>query len=112
MRSDATRMGPGRSHWLATGGLIGAVLASSCCVVPLVLVTLGVSGAWIGSLTALEPYKLFFVLVTLALLAGASGTSIVGASPIVSKAAIAPVRSRRASPCRCYGPRRSSSCSP
>ncbi len=70
MRSDATRMGPGRSHWLATGGLIGAVLASSCCVVPLVLVTLGVSGAWIGSLTALEPYKLFFVLVTLALLAG------------------------------------------
>ncbi len=39
----------------ATGSVIGAVLASSCCIVPLLLVTLGVSGAWIGSLSALEP---------------------------------------------------------
>lgn len=59
-----------RSHWFATGGIIGAVLASSCCIVPLVLVTLGVSGAWIGNLTALEPYKPYFVIVTLAFLAG------------------------------------------
>ena len=29
----------------ATGSVIGAVLASSCCIVPLLLVTLGVSGA-------------------------------------------------------------------
>lgn len=64
------RDGNGRSRWFATGGIIGAVLASSCCIVPLVLVTLGVSGAWIGSLTALEPYNLYFVVVTLAFLAG------------------------------------------
>lgn len=69
-RPKATREGGGRSGWLAAGGIIGAVLASSCCVVPLVLVTLGVSGAWIGSLTALEPYKPYFVIVTLAFLAG------------------------------------------
>lgn len=43
--------------WLAAGGVLGAFLASACCIVPLVLVTLGVSGAWIGNLTALEPYK-------------------------------------------------------
>ena len=43
--------------WLATGGILGALLASSCCIVPLVLISLGVSGAWIGNLTALEPYK-------------------------------------------------------
>lgn len=62
--------GDARSGWLAAGGIIGAVLASSCCVVPLVLVLLGVSGAWIGSLTALEPYAPYFLAVTLAFLAG------------------------------------------
>ena len=54
-----------RKGWLAAGGVIGAVLASSCCIVPLVLVMLGVSGAWIGTLTALEPYKPLFAAVAL-----------------------------------------------
>lgn len=45
---------------LATGGL-AAVLASTCCLGPLVLITLGFSGAWIGNLTALEPYRLIFI---------------------------------------------------
>jgi len=54
----------GRKNWLATGGMIGAILASSCCVVPLILVSLGVSGTWIGSLTALEPYKPWFIAVS------------------------------------------------
>ncbi|WP_339747637.1 mercuric transporter MerT family protein [uncultured Maricaulis sp.] len=53
---------------LATGGILGAVLASSCCILPLILVLTGVSGAWIGSLTALEPYKPYFILVTLAMI--------------------------------------------
>ena len=48
--------------------VLGAFLAASCCVVPLVLVTLGVSGAWIGSLSALEPYKPYFAVVTLGLM--------------------------------------------
>jgi len=60
----------GRGKLLTAGGICGAVLASSCCVVPLVLVTLGVSGAWIGNLTALEPYKPYFLTVTACLLAG------------------------------------------
>ncbi len=50
------------------GSLIGAILASSCCIVPLVLVTLGASGAWIGNLTGLEPYKPVFALITFAFL--------------------------------------------
>ena len=54
-----------RKGWLAAGGVIGAVLASSCCIVPLALVMLGVSGAWIGNLTALEPYKPLFAAVTM-----------------------------------------------
>lgn len=54
---------------LAGGGLVGALLASTCCVVPLVLLTLGISGAWIGKLTALAPYQGYFTAGTLALLA-------------------------------------------
>lgn len=45
---------------LWTGGL-AAVLASACCLGPLVLISLGVSGAWIGSLTSLEPYRPIFI---------------------------------------------------
>jgi mercuric ion transport protein len=52
--------------WFAAGGLIGAILASSCCIVPLVLLMLGVSGAWIGNLAALEPFKPYVAVVTLA----------------------------------------------
>jgi mercuric ion transport protein len=58
-----------RSGWLATGGVVGALLASACCVVPLVLVTLGISGAWIANLTALEPYKPYVAVVALGLIA-------------------------------------------
>lgn len=46
---------------LAAGGVIAALGASSCCVAPLVLFMLGVSGAWIGNLTALAPYQPLFV---------------------------------------------------
>jgi len=52
----------------AIGSVIGAVLASSCCVVPLILVTLGASGAWIGNLTVLDPYKSYFAASTLVFL--------------------------------------------
>jgi mercuric ion transport protein len=45
---------------LAVGG-VAALLASTCCLGPLVLVTLGASGAWIGNLTRLEPYRPIFL---------------------------------------------------
>ncbi len=45
---------------LFVGGL-AALLASTCCLGPLVLVALGLSGAWIGNLTLLEPYRPFFI---------------------------------------------------
>lgn len=52
----------------AVGGILGAIAASSCCVLPLLLVTLGVSGAWIGNLTALIPYQPYFIAFTVAVL--------------------------------------------
>ena len=45
---------------LFAGGL-AAILASTCCLGPLVLVALGFSGAWIGNLTVLEPYRPIFI---------------------------------------------------
>lgn len=53
---------------LAAGGLLGALAASSCCILPLVLFSLGVSGAWVGNLTQLAPYQPYFITATLALL--------------------------------------------
>jgi mercuric ion transport protein len=52
----------------AIGGILGAIAASSCCIAPLVLFSLGVSGAWIGNLTALAPYQPYFIAATLACL--------------------------------------------
>ena len=49
---------------LFAGG-VAAILASTCCLGPLVLITLGFSGAWIANLTALEPYRPFFIAVAL-----------------------------------------------
>jgi mercuric ion transport protein len=54
----------GRQRLVALGGILGALAASSCCVVPLVLFSLGVGGAWVGNLTALAPYKPLFVAAT------------------------------------------------
>lgn len=45
---------------LFAGGL-AAILASTCCLGPLVVITLGFSGAWIGNLTVLEPYRPIFI---------------------------------------------------
>ena len=54
---ESPPIGADRKGLFTTLAMLGAFLASACCIVPLVLVTLGVSGAWIGNLTALEPWK-------------------------------------------------------
>ena len=53
---------------MAAGGLVGALGASSCCILPFVLFSVGVSGAWIGNLTQLAPYQPFFIAATIACL--------------------------------------------
>jgi mercuric ion transport protein len=60
----------GRKAGLVAGGsVLGALAAMSCCILPLVLFALGISGAWIGNLTALAPYQPVFIGATLAFLA-------------------------------------------
>ncbi|MCB1719999.1 MAG: mercury transporter MerT, partial [Candidatus Competibacteraceae bacterium] len=36
---------------VAAGGILAALAASTCCIIPLALFSLGVGGAWIGKLT-------------------------------------------------------------
>jgi mercuric ion transport protein len=43
--------------------IFAALVASLCCVAPLVLVLIGVSGAWIGQLTAFEQYQPIFLSI-------------------------------------------------
>src|ERR1700731_3168573 len=70
-RLEAERVTALRTQKLLTvGGVLGALAASSCCIVPLVLFGLGVSGAWIGSLTQLAPYQPYFIGATAACLGG------------------------------------------
>ena len=60
--------GPGGTgpKLLAAGSIIGALTASSCCILPVVLFSLGISGAWIGNFTQLAPYQPYFIAATLA----------------------------------------------
>ena len=53
------------------GGALAAIGASLCCVGPLVLVSLGIGGAWMSSLTTFEPVRPVFILATLALFGAA-----------------------------------------
>jgi mercuric ion transport protein len=46
------------------GGVLAGIGASACCVGPLLLLSLGVGGAWISDLTALEPYRPVFIVLT------------------------------------------------
>jgi mercuric ion transport protein len=61
--SNKDSFGASGSKALFAGGL-AAILASTCCLGPLILISLGFSGAWIGNLTVLEPYRPLFILAS------------------------------------------------
>ena len=61
--STATKSSPAFS---IVAGVLAALGATACCFGPLLLVTLGVGGAWVSSPRALEAYQPLFVLLTLA----------------------------------------------
>lgn len=54
---------------MLAGSGIAALLASACCIGPLVLVSIGLGGAWLSNLQALEPYRPVFIGVALSALA-------------------------------------------
>lgn len=57
------------SRWATAGGLISALgICSACCLLPAILIGLGVTGAWVGTLDSLSRFKWYFVVATVALL--------------------------------------------
>ena len=67
--TSATGSPPDRGARRGLAVALGAaVAASACCTVPLLLVSLGVGGAWVGSLTAFEPFRPLFITVAVAAL--------------------------------------------
>ena len=45
-------------------GVLAGIGASACCVGPLLLLSMGIGGAWIAHLTSLEPYRPVFIALT------------------------------------------------
>ena len=58
---------PKAASALTAGGL-AAVLASACCLGPLVFISVGLGGAWLSSLQLLEPFQPIFIGVAIAAL--------------------------------------------
>lgn len=48
--------------------IVAGLGASACCIGPLLLLSLGLGGAWVGNLTAMEPYSGYFTAVALVIL--------------------------------------------
>jgi mercuric ion transport protein len=61
MIEPTTSTGERAPRLLAAGGVLAGLGVAACCVAPFALFMLGVSGAWIGNLTALKPYQPIFV---------------------------------------------------
>lgn len=55
-------------NWSLGGAAAAAVGASVCCVGPLLLLALGVGGAWIGNLTAMEKFRPIWMAAALVFL--------------------------------------------
>lgn len=52
--------------WSVLGGITAAIGASLCCAGPLVLVSLGISGAWIANFSNLAVLRPYFIVIVIA----------------------------------------------
>ena len=66
--TEPAEKGFDRAALLSVGGIVAALGAATCCVLPFALFFAGISGAWIGNLTAFEPYQPVFITIALACL--------------------------------------------
>ncbi|MSS76453.1 MAG: hypothetical protein EXR90_06225 [Methyloglobulus sp.] len=65
MTKEHETSSPKKLPWLGIGTALSAIGASVCCVGPLLLLSLGIGGAWMSSLTSMESVRPFFILLTL-----------------------------------------------
>jgi mercuric ion transport protein len=54
----------GKAGKLLAFAVLASLLASTCCVLPLVLVLVGITGAWMVHLTALKPLTPWAIALT------------------------------------------------
>lgn len=54
-----------KTPWLGIGAILAAIGASACCVGPLLLLSLGIGGAWMSTLTSMTTIRPFFLILTL-----------------------------------------------
>jgi mercuric ion transport protein len=65
---EAQEANPVKPGLFAAGGILGAIGASACCILPLTLTLFGVSGAWMSNLRALTPYQPYFMAMTVVMI--------------------------------------------
>lgn len=106
-RNNSATPGPGGhgATWLSAGGILAGLATASCCVVPFLLFTAGISGAWIANLTALEPYRLYFAGAAIGCIGFGFIASTAKLLSPATTARIAPDRPRTASPSSACGAR-------
>jgi len=80
---------------MLVGGILAAVWASICCGIPLLLVTLGISGAWISTLTSFAPLRPVFVGLALLLFGFAIQRAFFSAKACAAGASCANPRQQR-----------------
>ncbi len=54
-----------QTSWLGIGAVLSAIGASVCCIGPLLLLSLGIGGAWMSTLTSMETVRPFFFILSL-----------------------------------------------
>jgi mercuric ion transport protein len=56
-------------YWTTAAGILSALgICAACCLLPFVLVSIGIAGVWVGSLDLLAPYKWLFIAMSTVLL--------------------------------------------
>lgn len=67
-QSMSSRGKDAKTKGVLFAGLLASFTASACCAGPFILLTLGISGSWIGNLSALEPFRPIFIIFSVLLL--------------------------------------------
>jgi mercuric ion transport protein len=65
-RADGEERDGQAARLAGIGSVVGALASSSCCLIPLLLFSLGLSGVWLGALTSLAPYQPWMLAATAA----------------------------------------------
>jgi len=86
---------PAAENASIAAGVIAALGASSCCVLPLLLVSVGLGGAWIAQLREMERFFPVFIAIAIAAFAYAFYRLYLRPAPCAPDAACATPTTRR-----------------